>query len=86
MIAAKGLEFFRSSWVNAPIIQFLCKETVLYTPDETEMKFGLLHSVLFAPARKRVGSYRGCSPDRAEITLGHVPCHSSASMILGHLF
>lgn len=68
MIAAEGLEFFLSSWVNAPMIQYLCKETPLYTQDETGMKFRLLHDVLIAPATKRVGSYRGCRT----LALSHV--------------
>lgn len=41
MTAAKALEFFWSSWVNAPIIQYLCKETSLYTQDETQKESGL---------------------------------------------
>lgn len=53
MIAAEGLEFFWSSWVNAPVIQHLCKDTALCNQDETGMEFGLLHSMLPAPARGR---------------------------------
>lgn len=38
-----------------------------------------MHSMLPAPARKKLGSYRGCSPARVEITLGPVPRYSPSN-------
>lgn len=69
VIAAEGLEFFWSSWVNALVIPYPSKEAHLDTQRETGMEFRLLHNIEPLLAWRTFGSYKGCSPAGAGITL-----------------
>lgn len=70
MIGAEGLEFFWSNWVNALVILYPIKEDHLDTQGETRMEFRLLHNIIPLLAWRTFGSYKGCSPAGAGITLG----------------
>lgn len=70
MIGAEGLEFFWSSWVNALVILYPSKENHLDTQGETRMEFRLLDNIIPVLAQRTFGSYKGCSPAGAGITLG----------------